>query len=318
MHAQHHHRHDREGPQRTLGLTLVLTAAIMVAEVVGGWWSGSLALFADAGHMLTDVLALAVAFAALALGARPADDRRTYGYRRLEILAALANGGALVIVSGAIVYEAYNRWVTPAPVNATVMAVIAVIGLFANLAGLFLMRGHRHNLNVRGAFLHVLGDTLSSVGVLVGAGVIALTGWTRIDPLLSVGISGVIIYSSFSLLREVVDVLLEAAPAGIDTEKVRRLIAGTAGVDAVHDLHIWTIASGMPALSVHVVMRDHSTDCDQVRRTIQEAVKTAFAIDHTTLQVEHTADGDCGCCPEPDAAGDDDHDHDHDHGRGQG
>ena len=301
--AMHEH-HRTHGPRRYLGLTLILTAVIMMVEVMGGFWSGSLSLLADAGHMLTDVLALAVAFAALAFGARPPDDRRTYGYRRLEILAALANGVALVVVSGSIMVEAYERWIEPRPVDAFVMSVVAAVGLLANLAGLLLLRGHRQNLNVRGAFVHILGDTLSSVGVLCGAGIIALTGWTRVDPILSVGIGVVIVWSSFSLLREVVDVLLEAAPRGIDTDQVRRLIAATAGVDTVHDLHVWSISSGMPALSVHVVVSDRTRNYDEVRRSIQDELKRAFAIDHSTLQVEMSSDGDCGCCPQSD----DDHD----------
>ena len=297
------HHHGRAlTPSRRLGFTLTLTATIMLAEVLGGIYSGSLALLADAGHMLTDVLALAVAFAALAISARPADERRTYGYRRLEILAALANGTALVVVSGSIMVEAYRRWMDPQPVKAGIMSIVATVGLLANLVGLFLLRGDRENLNVRGAFLHVLGDTLSSVGVLVGAAVIATTGFTRIDSILSAVIGVIIILSSFAILREVFDVLLESAPRGIDTDKVRALIARTAGVDGVHDLHVWSIASGMPALSAHVIVSNSAHDHDQVRRTIREALKRTFDIDHATLQVESSDDGDCGCCPEHNGA----------------
>ena len=267
-----------------------------LAEVAGGYFSGSLALLADAGHMLTDLLALAVAFTAVTLGARRADERRTYGYRRLEILGALANGVALVVVSLMIVGEAYERWVTPRPVDTGIMSLVAAIGLAANVGGLFLLRGHRENLNVRGAFVHILGDTLSSVGVLVGAGVIALTGFARIDPLLSFGISLVIIGSSFSLLHEVVNVLLEAAPRGMDTAEIRRTIAGTAGVDAVHDLHVWSITSGLPALSAHIVVRDGTRNCDAIRRAILASLETRYAIHHVTLQVESADDDHCRCC----------------------
>jgi cobalt-zinc-cadmium efflux system protein len=213
----HVHDTSRPGAHRRLAATLAVTITIMVAEVAGGLISGSLALLADAGHMLTDALALLIAFVALLLAARPADDRRTYGYRRLEILAALINGVALVVVSGSILIEAVERWMMPREVDARVMSGVAVVGLVANLVGLGLLGGHRGNLNVRAAFLHVLTDTLSSVGVLAGAFVIALTGWTRADALISAAIAVAIAAGSFTLLREVVEVLLEAAPRGIDT-----------------------------------------------------------------------------------------------------
>ena len=267
----------------------------MVAELIGGLISGSLALLADAGHMLTDVLALAVAFSAVVLGARPADDRRTYGYRRLEILAALLNGMALVALSGSILYEAAHRWMTPQPVDARVMGAVAAVGLVANLVGLMLLRGGRANLNVRGAFLHVLGDTLSSVGVLLAAAAIAWTGWQRLDPLLSMLIALVIIVSSFALLREVIDVLLEAAPRGLDTERVRATIAAVDGVIAVHDLHVWSITTGLPALSAHVVVTSEPTDPYAVLQAVQGRLLAAFSIRPAPLQIECHGSRDCGC-----------------------
>ena len=278
-------------------LALLLTSIIMVAETTGGWIAGSLALLADAGHMLTDVLALLVAFTAMSLSQKPADERRTYGYRRLEILAALANGIALVVVSVTIVYEAAQRWMQPRPVDVTLMSVVAVIGLVSNLFGLWLLRGEHHNLNVRGAFLHMLGDTLSSVGVVAAAAVIAVTGWTRIDALLSFGIAAVIVITSLSLLREVIDVLLEAAPRDIDTAKVRMSIAAIAGVAEVHDLHVWSIASGLPALSAHIVVTDPASDCHEIRVAILDRMRSEYTIDHCTLQMERLSDDGCGCCP---------------------
>ncbi|HET6344227.1 MAG TPA: cation diffusion facilitator family transporter [Myxococcota bacterium] len=296
MHAhQHDSSHPTLGAKKRLLGTLAITASIMLAEVAGGWWSGSLALLADAGHMLTDLLALVVAYGALRLSERPADDRRTYGYRRFEVLAALLNSVALVGVSGSIAYEALERWMSPRPVEAGTMIAVAVVGLVANLLGLALLRHGHDNLNMRGAFLHILGDTLSSVGVVAGGVVISLTGFTRIDPLLSVGIALIIVVSSLSLLREVVDVLLEAAPRGIDTDRVRQTIGAVAGVGQVHDLHIWSITAGLPALSAHVVLRTPAEDGQRILRDIQSALRERFAIEHATLQIEtHQAD-DCGC-----------------------
>lgn len=292
------HVHDtvRPGAHRRLAATLAVTITIMVAELAGGVISGSLALLADAGHMLTDAFALLVALVALLLASRPADDRRTYGYRRLEILAALINGVALVVVAGSILFEAAERWMAPHEIDARMMSVVAAVGLVANLFGLGLLGGHRGNLNVRAAFLHVLTDTLSSFGVLVGAVVIALTGWTRIDALISIAIAIAIAVGSFALLREVIEVLLEAAPRGINTEKVRRTIGDVSGVDGVHDLHIWSITSGMPALSAHVTVKDPAFDAHEVLTTIQGKLRELYSIDHSTLQIERSDERNCGGC----------------------
>lgn len=294
MEHEHEHEHRPQTKGRLLA-TLAMTVLIMVAEAVGGWVSGSLALLADAGHMLTDALALLVAFAAVALSSLPADDRRTYGYRRLEILAALFNGVALVVLSGSIAMEAFERWQAPREIDSVVMGVVAGIGLVANLIGLFLLGGHRGNLNVRAAFLHILGDTLSSVGVLVSAGLIALTGWTRLDAIVSMGIAVVIVITSISLLREVIEVLLEAAPRGIETDEVRRAICSVDGVNGVFDLHIWSITSGLPALSAHVVVTDPAADRDAILIHIHEMLRERFHIDHSTLQLEAEAHENCYC-----------------------
>lgn len=292
----HDHQHDsRLGAGRRLAATLTLTATIMITEVVGGLVSGSLSLLADAGHMLTDVLALLIAFVAIILSSRPADDRRTYGYRRLEVLAALVNGVALVVMAGSIMMEAFERWSSPRDLDTTIMGGVAGVGLVANLIGLWLLGGHRGNLNVRGAFLHVLGDTFSSVGVLLAAILIAFTGWTQLDAIISGVIAVVITISSIALLREVVEVLLEAAPRGIDTEKVRQTIGSIAGVDGVHDLHVWSITSGMPALSAHVLVTSPEHDPHAVLLAIRGQLRDEYAIDHSTLQIERE-EGECGCC----------------------
>lgn len=297
MHGHHHGHHHgvAERPRKRILATLALTTAIMVAEAVGGFLSGSLALMADAGHMLTDNLALVVAFVALTLGTKPADDRRTYGYRRLEIFGAMFNGMALMAVSGSIVYEALHRWVDPRAIALPTMVAVASIGLLANLGGLWLLHGEKGNINVRAAFLHVLGDTLGSVGVLVGALIIALTGWTRADVVISLGIAILIVVSSVGLLREVFDVLLEAAPRHIDTEAVRRSICAVPGVNGVHDLHVWSITSGMPALSAHVVVLDRTRDSHDVLVAIRNKLRESFGIDHTTLQIERNPKVGCGC-----------------------
>lgn len=291
MHA-HHHSTNASG---RLWATLAVTAVIMLAEVIGGLWSGSLALLADAGHMLTDLLALGVALAAVTLGSRPADDRRTYGYRRLEVLAALLNSLALVGVSVGIAYEAVERWLHPQALAAGSMMVIAAVGLVANLIGLWLLGHDEHNMNVRGAFLHIMGDTLSSLGVLAGGAVIYFTGYTRIDPVLSVVIAVIIVVSSFSLLREVINVLLEAAPRGISTEKVKATIGAVEGVGQVHDLHIWSITAGLPALSAHIVLKDPGDDPQRVLCSIQRQLRETYAIEHATLQIEARLLEDCGC-----------------------
>ena len=297
-HPHHHHDHgeaEDSASRRRLGATIVVTAVIMVAEVGGGWVSGSLALLADAGHMLTDLLSLVLAYAASVWAARPADARRTYGFRRLEVLAALANCLALVVVAGSIAWEACHRFMQPSVVVLPTMMGIAAVGLVANLVSLWIL-GHSHtNVNLRGAFLHILGDTLSSVGVIVGGGVMAVTGWLWVDPLLSLGLSGVIVASSYRLLREVIDVLLEAVPRGIDADAVRRAMTGVQGVAQIHDLHIWSITSGMAALSAHVVVTDRDRDQHAILQETLALLRQQFSIQHATLQIEHSVEPSCGC-----------------------
>ncbi len=265
---------------------LVLTVGIAVLEGVGGWLTHSLALLSDAGHMLTDVSALLLALLALWFAGRPADPRRTYGYARLEILSALLNGVLLLGITLLIVVEAILRLRDPPEVRLLPMAILAAIALVANLGALsFLHRSH--TLNARAAFLHVLGDTLSSMGVLLGAGVMAMTGWRWVDPALSLAISVVIVVGSWRLLRDAVDVLLEAVPSHVDMDAVRVLLEGAEGVVAVHDLHVWTLSSGLYALSAHLVVLDPMVcNNDQILSAVKHELLGRYGIDHTTIQIE--------------------------------
>lgn len=299
----HGHGHGQGGPPRRpanlaeerrkdrnrLIFALTLTATIALAEAVGGFLTNSLSLMSDAGHMLTDVSALALSLLALWFSGKPANLKKTYGYYRMEILSALLNGVLLLGITVVILVEAWERFRSPTPVALGPMAAVALVGLVANLAALAFL--HRtHSLNVRGAFLHVLGDTLSSVGVLVGAGIMAFTGWFVVDPLISVLISGVIVIGAIRLVRDAVDVLLEAVPAHVDLEAVRNLLLKVEGVSAVHDLHVWTISSGLYALSVHlVVVNALSCNNDEILSAVKHELFDRFGIDHTTIQIESEA-----------------------------
>lgn len=276
--------HDQA--KKRLILTFCVTATIAVAEVVGGLMSGSLALLADAGHMLFDLLALGVALLALIVGARPADATHTWGYRRLEVLGALINSLALVGISVAIGCEAVSRWLHPEPLQTGTMLVVATIGLLANLLSLAILGNSHGNLGVRGAILHVLGDTLSSVGVIVGGLVIMATGYTRIDALLSAMIAVVLSVGSVGVLRDVANILLEAAPRNISTEAIKGAMAAIEGVDQVHDMHLWSITTGVPALSAHVVVSSDTQDVHHVRERIEQMLSARFHLLHSTLQME--------------------------------
>lgn len=296
-HGDHDHSHqghgrngglrERQSERRGLLLALGTTSVILVAEAIGGWLSNSLALLADAGHMLNDALALALAYVALKLATRPATSSKTYGWYRLEILAALVNGVGLVLISGFIVWEAYERLAAPPEIELGLMMVIAIIGLVANGFGLFFLSGHGHSLNLKGAYLHVLGDLLSSVGVVVGGAVMLLTGMYWVDPLLSLLISLIIVVGAWRLLRESVDVLLEATPAGIELENVGEAICTIDGVEGVHDLHVWSLTSGVYAMSCHAEVReDRLADIESVLDAVQIVLRERFGIGHTTIQVE--------------------------------
>jgi cobalt-zinc-cadmium efflux system protein len=285
----HHHDHaeGRHDDRRRLAAALVVTSVILVAEVVGGVLSHSLALLSDAGHMLSDVVAQALSLAALVIATRPADARRTYGWHRVEILAALGNGVTLVVLALAIIWEGWQRLRAPVEVHAALMLPIAAIGFIANIVGVWLLHG-AHSLNVKGAYLHILGDTLSSLAVVIGGGVMLVAGGAYwLDPALSIAIGVFILYSSYALIRDAVDVLLETVPRDIDLAAVTHTLDGMEHVAAVHDLHVWTITSGLYALSAHIVVRqcdarDHDRLINEVKRVLAER----FHIEHTTLQIE--------------------------------
>jgi cobalt-zinc-cadmium efflux system protein len=275
------------GNVRRLGFSVAITLGVMVAEAVGGWLSGSLALVSDAAHMLTDAGALGLALVAAYLCGRPADDKRTYGYRRAEVLAAQINVGALLLLSVWIVWEAIDRLRTPhAGIALGLMAVIAAIGLVANLAILAFLHGD-HTLNARSAFLHVLSDTISSVAILAGAGVMALRPDLRwLDPVLSIAIAVLILWGAVRLVSEITDILMESVPGHLDVGAVTRQMEGAEGVLAVHDVHIWTISSGMYALSAHLVVHlDAMGRNDAILNEVKSGLRRV-GIDHTTLQIE--------------------------------
>jgi len=276
-------------PTRPLTIVILISATFLVVEVAGGILSGSLALLSDAGHMLTDVLALVLSLMAARFAALPANHVKTYGYHRLEILTALVNGSLLVFVAAILAFKAFRRFFAPVPIDSPIMLGVALAGLAANIAGLWLLSGHE-NLNIRGARMHILGDALSSAGVVAAAIVIALTGWYRLDPVIAGVVAIVIAVGAVRLVREAVDVLLEATPAGLVIEEVRRAIAAVPGVLEVHDLHVWSITTGLPALSGHVRVDERAaTAPDETLGRIAAALKERFGILHSTLQLESPA-----------------------------
>jgi cobalt-zinc-cadmium efflux system protein len=294
-HDAHHHAHEgakhgasTAGSARRLGLSLAVTAGIMVAEAVGGLVSGSLALISDAGHMLTDVAALGLALLAVRFASRPADDKRTFGFRRAEVLAAQANVAGLVILTAWIAWEAVDRLRHPgSPIELPVMAGVATVGLIANLVVLRWLHAD-HSLNARSAFLHVVGDTVSSVVVLAGA--VAMwfrPAWTWIDPVLSLGISVLILWGALRISLEIADILMEAVPRHLAIEEVCGAMGSVPGVLAVHDLHLWTISSGLYALSAHVVVGEEDLGRnDAILDDVKGRLRAGFHIDHTTIQIE--------------------------------
>jgi cobalt-zinc-cadmium efflux system protein len=290
-HHHHHHHHEGGGlssrGQRRLLVVLLLTASYMVAEALGGWWTGSLALLADAGHMLTDAAALALALMAAWFGSRPATPSKTYGYYRLEILAAFGNGVALVVVSLFILYEAYGRWLAPPAIErGGLMTAVAAGGLVVNLACAWMLHGdHEKDLNVHGAWLHVLGDAAGSVGAIVAGVLVGVYGWHGADPLVSALICLLIIWSSWNLIREATNVLLEGTPAHINLAAVEDAIRATSGVEDVHDLHVWAITSGREALSAHVIHAGAVSQPDLLK-ALRARLHEQFGVDHLTIQME--------------------------------
>ena len=271
--------------RRRLALALVITAVVMLVELIGGWFAGSLALLADAAHMLADVAALGLALIAAWIAQRPATPERSFGFMRLEILAALVNGAVLFAIAIGIGVEAWQRLRVPQLVNGPLLIAVAAVGFIANLAAtVVLHRGHEHSLNQRGAYLHVLGDLLGSVGALIAGVIVLAFGWVVADPIISVLIGGLVLVSAWRLVKESTDVLLEAAPRHIALSDVHERIASVPGVESVHDLHLWTVTSGVVAMSGHLVVKN-PTDNQPVLEAVQDRMR-ALGIQHVTVQVE--------------------------------
>lgn len=274
--------------KKALLIALSVTTGIMLVEAVGGFLSNSLALLSDAGHMLTDVMALVLSLVALQFTARPASVTKTYGFYRMEILAALVNGSSLLLISLLIGYEAYRRFRLPQEVDLHTMLAVAALGFSANLvAAIAIMPRSKHSLNLRGAYLHILGDALSSLGVIAGGVVIFFTGWSIVDPLISVGICLVIMRGAVKLVYESVNVLLEAVPRDLDLEEIQKRLLEIRGVKELHDVHLWTISSGIYAMSAHVLVDDMlMSSTGQILQEINRVLKSEYGIEHTTIQLE--------------------------------
>lgn len=272
--------------KRPLVIAFCLTAAYMVAEIIGGLLTGSLALLSDAAHMGTDVLGLGMALAAVYLAQRPPEARRTYGTYRLEVLASLANAALLFGVAGYILFEAYDRFVEPPEVPGIPMLAIAVGGLIVNLISFRLLRqGSGESLNVKGAYLEVMSDLLGSVGVILAAIVIALTGWPYADPIIAAGIGLFILPRTYKLGAEAVRILMESAPPGYDADAARQKLLALDGVSDVHDLHVWTLTTGIEAASAHVVVEEGASS-EQVLVSVRELLSRDFDVAHSTIQCE--------------------------------
>ncbi|MEQ1439662.1 cation diffusion facilitator family transporter [Fontimonas sp. SYSU GA230001] len=286
----HSHRHDAGDGIGRLRLALLLTAGFMLVEVAGGLWSGSLALLADAGHMLTDALALALALWAQVQARRPPDARRSYGYHRVPVLIAFVNGLALLLIVGWIVFEAVQRLLAPPQIIAGTMLAVATAGLVVNLLAFAVLRGgHAHDMNVRGALLHVLGDLLGSVAAIVASLVILATGWTLIDPLLSLLVAGLILRSAGRLVRESAHVLLEGTPQGFDAAAfAQSLPAQVAGVRSVHHVHHWMLTPERSVMTLHAVLAEGADD-ERVVRDIKDWVHAHHRVRHVTVQTERTS-----------------------------
>jgi len=285
----HEHDHSRTADRRALAIALTLIVAFLAFEVTMGIVAGSLALLADAGHMLTDALALAAALVAARLATHRPGGQWTFGLGRAEILAAQANGLTLLLVGIWVVYGAVRRLVSPPDVRGGVVLVVALVGVAVNLVATFVLsRASRESLNVRGAFLHVATDLAAFAGTAVAGALVLATGWDRFDPIAGLLVAALMVRSAWSLLRESGRIFMEASPAGIDPGAVAHALAEDADVVEVHDLHVWTVTSGFPALAAHVLVAPDS-DCHAARRRLQHVLEERFHLHHVTLQVDHVA-----------------------------
>jgi cobalt-zinc-cadmium efflux system protein len=293
---EHSHGHSHTGNKKALLTAFILIAAFMVVEVIGGLLTNSLALLSDAGHMLSDAAALGLSFFAIKLGEKQVSQGKTYGYKRFEIIAAALNGLTLIAISVYIFYEAFQRFFAPPEVQSTGMLIISSIGLLVNIiAAWILMGGDKDgNLNVRSAFLHVLGDMLGSVGAIIAALLIMFFGWTLADPIASVIVAVLIIISGIRVTKDSFHILMEGAPAQINSDQVKAALGGIPSVKEVHDLHIWTITSGYPVLSCHITISDDAAN-DEILHQAQKILHDDFHVEHSTIQVEKAGNG----CPSP-------------------
>ena len=299
MHGSHSHNHSHAAHadnERRMGLAAALTGAFMFAEVAGGIAAGSLALIADAGHMLTDFASLALAWFGFRLSRRPADWRRTYGFDRFQVLVAFTNGLALFAIAAWISYEAIARLMTTPQVSGGIMVVIAVLGLLVNIAAFWLLRGaDRDNLNIRGAAIHVLGDLLGSVAALAAGAVILFIGWTPIDPLLSIVVALIIVRSGWQVTADAGHILLEGAPGELDTRAIGPdLVANIEGVTEVHHVHVWSITQARRMVTLHACIGG-TDDSDAIVKSIKARLKERFGLDHATVEIERGVCADAGC-----------------------
>lgn len=299
MHTHHDHHHQNPGEehshqhhlQKKFKIAILITFIVFLGELIGGIWSGSLALLSDAAHVMSDVISLLISWFAIYLSTRPATSFRTYGYHRTEVFAAFLNGVTLIGISIWIFYEAYHRYMAPTEIKVTGMFIVACIGFIANLIILWQLHGESHgNLNVRSAVLHVVGDTLSSVAVVIGGAVILFTGWTPIDAILSMLIGGIILISAINVTKEAVYILLENSPRNADADTVAEHLCNLESVKDIHDMHVWSLCSNYNALSAHVVIHEHTTlPYDQILKQINTELVQRFGIHHSTLQLENVA-----------------------------
>ncbi len=299
--GHHHHHHDHSHPDHdhdhvhshpksshgastSLKAALLITAVFMVVEVSAGWWANSLALLGDGFHMATDIGSLLLSLFALSLAQRPSTPRMSFGYHRVEILGALTSGLAIWVIAGFLIYESIQRMASPPEVQGPVVLGVAALGLVANLISMKFLHQNRHeNINVKAAYLHLLADSLGSVGAVVAGAVLTWTGWNPIDPLITVIFSVLMLFSSWELVKESIEVLLESSPRSLNPLEIRAALAALPGVDEVHDLHLWSVSSGRHALSAHLIARDG----DQLLGEANQILLDRFGIRHTTLQIEH-------------------------------
>lgn len=294
-HQHEHQPEDKHSHQRNLQkkfkIAILVTSLVCIGEFIGGIWSGSLALLSDAAHVLSDVISLFISWFAIYLSTRPATSSRTYGYHRTEVFAAFLNGVTLIGISGWIFYEAYQRYNSPTDIKVTGMFVVACIGFIGNMYILWQLHGESHgNLNVRSAVLHVVGDTLSSVAVLVGGAIILFTEWYPIDALLSFLIGGIVLFGAINVTKDAVYILLENSPPNADANTVAEHLCNLDPIKDIHDMHVWSLCSNYSALSAHIVLHENSTiPHDQILKQINTELQQHFGIHHTTLQLESVA-----------------------------